>query len=254
MQSYEKTNTYNLQLVTFSYLCAMKIGIIVAMDKEFIQLKSILTDTKTERFHHKDFVTGWLEDKEIILQQCGIGKVNAAIGAVEMINRYAPDVLISSGCAGGADPSLEVTDVVVAKACTYHDAYCGEEVAFGQIIGMPAQFKSPEDLIAKALSINDLPECKELHIKAGLTVSGEWFVNEKEKMQEILKHFPDATAVDMESCAIAQVCHIYKVPFVSFRVISDVPLKDHKASQYFDFWNRIANGSFEVTKHFIKAI
>ncbi len=91
-------------------------------------------------------------------------------------------------------------------------------------------------------------------MRAGLTVSGEWFVNSREKMQSILNRFPTATAVDMESCSIAQVCHIYDVPFVSFRVISDVPLKDSNASQYFDFWSRIAEGSFEVTKHFIEAI
>ena len=232
----------------------MKIGIIVAMDKEFTQLKSILSDTQTERYHHKDFVTGTLEDKEIILQQCGIGKVNSAIGAVEMINHYNPDLVISSGCAGGAETSLEVTDVVVASACTYHDAYCGDEVQFGQIIGMPARFKAPTELIEKALSLSTQPDCRDINIKAGLTVSGEWFVNTREKMQQILEKFPSAMAVDMESCSIAQVCHIYKKPFISFRVISDIPLKDNKASQYFDFWNRIANGSFEVTKHFISII
>lgn len=81
----------------------MKIGIIVAMDKEFKQLNTILSDTQTEHINHKNFVRGNLEDKEIILQQCGIGKVNSAIGAVEMINHYHPDLIISSGCAGGAD-------------------------------------------------------------------------------------------------------------------------------------------------------
>ena len=254
VQSYKKQSTYNLQLITFSYLCRMKIGIIVAMDKEFTQLKAILSQTAKEHFDHKDFVTGRLGDKEIILQQCGIGKVNAAVGAVEMIHHYHPDLIVSSGCAGGADTTLEVTDVVVASACTYHDAYCGDEVAFGQIIGMPAYFTAPAELVEKALSLNDLPDCRELHIRSGLTVSGEWFVNSREKMQQILNRFPDATAVDMESCAIAQVCHIYRTPFVSFRIISDIPLKDSKASQYFDFWERVANGSFEVTKHFIDII
>lgn len=254
VQSYKKQSTYNLQLITFSYLCRMKIGIVVAMDKEFTQLKAILSQTAKEHFDHKDFVTGRLGDKEIILQQCGIGKVNAAVGAVEMIHHYHPDLIVSSGCAGGADTTLEVTDVVVASACTYHDAYCGDEVAFGQIIGMPAYFTAPAELVEKALSLNDLPDCRELHIRSGLTVSGEWFVNSREKMQQILDRFPDATAVDMESCAIAQVCHIYRTPFVSFRIISDIPLKDSKASQYFDFWERVANGSFEVTKHFIDII
>ncbi len=254
VQSYKKQSTYNLQLITFSYLCRMKIGIVVAMDKEFTQLKAILSQTAKEHFDHKDFVTGRLGDKEIILQQCGIGKVNAAVGTVEMIHHYHPDLIVSSGCAGGADTTLEVTDVVVASACTYHDAYCGDEVAFGQIIGMPAYFTAPAELVEKALSLNDLPDCRELHIRSGLTVSGEWFVNSREKMQQILNRFPDATAVDMESCAIAQVCHIYRTPFVSFRIISDIPLKDSKASQYFDFWERVANGSFEVTKHFIDII
>ena len=46
----------------------MKIGIIVAMDKEFAQLEKV--------FHN---------DKNIIIQKCGIGKVNSAIGATKMI-------------------------------------------------------------------------------------------------------------------------------------------------------------------------
>lgn len=73
-------------------------------------------------------------------------------------------------------------------------------------------------------------------------------------MQGILDNFPKAKAVDMESCSIAQTCHIYGVPFVSFRIISDIPLKDNKASQYFDFWARLAEKSFNVTKEFLKII
>ena len=85
-------------------------------------------------------------------------------------------------------------------------------------------------------------------------MSGDWFVDSRQKMQDILDHFPQAMAVDMESCSIAQTCFIYKTPFISFRVISDVPLKDSKASQYFDFWNRAAENSFEVTRAFINLI
>lgn len=227
----------------------MKIGIIVAMDKEFMQLKTLLDDKRTERQNGKDFVTGRLEDKEIIMQQCGIGKVNSAIGAVEMLNNYHPDIIISTGVAGGADIRLNVTDVVVGTRYTYHDAYCGEECEYGQIIGMPPMFSAPKDVIAKAMEIGN-----GTRISPGLIVSGDWFVDSREKMSSILERFPDAVAVDMESCSIAQVCHIYNVPFVSFRIISDVPLSDNKASQYFDFWNRMAEGSFNVTKSFISAI
>ncbi|MFW5600663.1 MAG: 5'-nucleosidase, partial [Prevotella sp.] len=34
----------------------------------------------------------------------------------------------------------------------------------------------------------------------------------------------------------------------------DVPLNDHKAQMYFDFWDRMANGSFEVTRKFLNEI
>lgn len=222
------------------------------MDKEYTQLEKIFSGRK-----------------DIALQKCGIGKVNSAIGAVEMIKDCQPDLIISSGCAGGADTKLNVMDVVVAHECTYHDAYCGDDCEFGQIMGMPARYKAPDELIAKALelnisqsaqtSVNDGQSCSDLkpktpHIVSGLTVSGEWFVDSKEKMREIISHFPDAAAVDMESCSIAQTCYKYGVPFVSFRVISDVPLKDTKASQYFDFWDRIAQDSFEVTRRFVEKI
>ena len=223
----------------FYYLCRqnqpreMKIGIIVAMDKEFAQLKKVFGN-----------------DPNVVLQKCGIGKVNAAIGATMMIEKHHPDVIISSGCAGGADPSLNVGDVVVAMETTYHDAYCGDNCAYGQIMGMPKRYELADKLIAIVQQFGG--DCHA--ITMGLTVSGDWFVDSREKMREIMQHFPEAKAVDMESCSIAQVCYTFGVPFVSFRIISDVPLKDHKAEMYFDFWDRLADGSFEVTHRFVERL
>lgn len=221
--------------ITFAdkQITSMKIGIIVAMDKEFEQLKKVFQN-----------------DQDIILQQCGIGKVNSAVGTTMMIANHHPDLIISTGCAGGADTRLNVGDVVVANACVYHDAYCGENCNYGQILGMPARYMAPKDLVDKAVHM----QVEGIQVREGLTVSGEWFVDSREKMQEIMTHFPEATAVDMESCSIAQTCFIFKTPFISFRVISDVPLKDNKAQMYFDFWDKLAEGSFEVTRHFIEQI
>lgn len=236
-----------------------RIGIIVAMDKEFKQLEGLLEAPVSETFNHKTFISGQAFGNEIILMQCGIGKVNSTIGCVEMIHRYHPDLIISSGCAGGADIGLNVGDVVVARECVYHDAYCGDNCQYGQILGMPARFKASEELVSQALSINqtapkDNTKNTLPRIISGLTVSGEWFVDNQVKMKEIMNHFPEATAVDMESCSIAQTCHIYGVPFISFRIISDVPLKDHKAQMYFDFWDRMAEGSFDITKEFLRVL
>lgn len=227
----------------------MKIGVIVAMDKEFVRMKELLRNQQAERRNEVDFVLGNITNHEIVLQKCGIGKVNAAIGATEMTDIYQPDLVISSGVAGGCNIELNPMDVVVSEACTYHDAYCGKECDRGQIMGMPSFYSSPEEMVEKAHAIEG-----KTRIKSGLIVSGDWFVDSKEKMREILNLFPTALAVDMESCAIAQTCHLRHTPFISFRIISDVPLKDHEAQQYYDFWNEIATNSFEVTKSYIEKI
>ena len=238
----------------FHYLCrkkekGMRIGIIIAMEKELSQLRQLLTDPQETTQNGRIFHTGKIGKHEVVMQQCGIGKVNASSGATEMLLTYHPDLILSTGCAGGADVALNVTDVVVGSHYTYHDVYCGSEVAYGQFVGMPATFPADDTLVHKALSLN----C-DTKIHGGLMVSGDWFVDSREKMRDILSHFPQAKAVDMESCAIAQVCYTYHVPYLSFRIISDVPLSDHKASQYFDFWSRMANGSFEVTRSFIESL
>ena len=225
----------------------MKIGIIIAMDKEFRRISELLDGLDVELDGGRKFVTGTLGENELVLHQCGIGKVNAAIGASEMIRRYNPDLLVSTGCAGGGRTDMEVMDIVASTELAYHDVYCGEamgKTVYGQVQGMPARYSSPSDLAEKAKSVSP-------RVHAGLIVTGDWFVDSKEKMREIVSHFPEAAAVDMESAAIAQTCHIYGIPFISFRVISDIPLKDTNAAMYHDFWNTVADHSFETTKEFL---
>ena len=209
----------------------MKIGMIVAMDKELKQLRPLFPENK------------------VILQKSGIGKVNAAIQTVEMIRQYKPDVIISSGCAGGNGDDVNIQDVVVSSELAYHDVYCGTAIdnttVYGQVQGLPARYQADPYLLEKALLTGAKP---------GLIVTGDWFVDSKDKMREIIGHFPEAKAVDMESCAIAQTCYINNVPFLSFRVISDIPLRDTDASQYHNFWDTIAENSFHVTKTFIESL
>lgn len=182
--------------------------------------------------------------------------MNAAIGASEMIRKHRPDVIISSGCAGGNGNDINVQDVVVGKEVSYHDVYCGTAIddttIYGQVQGMPARYQADAMLLEKARSLSLTTSHISLH--EGLIVTGDWFVDSKDKMRSIIEKFPEAKAVDMESAAIAQTCHIYKVPFISFRVISDIPLRDTDASMYHDFWATIAENSFQVTKSFIESL
>ncbi len=212
----------------------MKIGIIVAMDKELRQLQQVFAGS------------------DVLVQKCGIGKVNAALGAQRMINEFHPDCIISSGCAGGNGDDIDIQDIIVSSELCYHDVYCGRAIddttVYGQVQGLPVRFQADPYLLRKSeeLGLNAL--------KSGLIVTGDWFVDSKEKMREIVGHFPEAKAVDMESCAIAQACYINKVPFISFRVISDIPLRDTNASQYHNFWDNVAEQSFQTTRAFVEIL
>lgn len=212
-----------------------KIGIIVAMDKELKQLQELFSDS------------------EVLVRKCGIGKVNAALGAQQMINEYHPDCIISSGCAGGNGDDINIQDVVVSSELCYHDVYCGTAIdnttQYGQVQGLPARYQADAELLSKASALN----CG-VAVHQGLIVTGDWFVDTREKMRSIINLFPEAKAVDMESAAIAQTCYVNKVPFISFRVVSDIPLRDTDASQYHNFWDTIARNSFQVTRTFVESL
>ena len=174
----------------------MKIGILTAMESEHKQIASLLTDKKSVKDQF-NYIVGKLEDKDVVLCQCGIGKVNAALGAQRMINKFHPDIIISSGCAGGNGDDIQIQDVVVSAQLTYHDVYCGKAIddttIYGQVQGLPARYETSPELLAKATTL----DCG-VKIHPGLIVTGDWFVDSKEKMREIIAHFPEAKAVDMD--------------------------------------------------------
>jgi len=225
----------------------MKIGILSAMTKEHEQLTHLLADATIERDGNYEFVVGTLGPNTLVLATCGIGKVNAAVGATVLIRRYHPDCVISTGCAGGIEEGLNVMDVVVSTQTVYHDVVI-PGCEYGQVQGLPARFRSEEQLVETALS---------LHlgtVHAGLICSGDQFISDHAQLAQIKKQFPEALAVDMESAAIAQTCHLEQTPFVSFRILSDTPGADEHIQQYLNFWDQMADHSFEVTRRFLTAL
>ena len=106
---------------------------IVAMDKEYKQLRPLFPEDK------------------LILQKSGIATVNAAIQTVEMIRQYKPDCIISSGCAGGNGDDINLQDVVASSELTYHDVYCGKAIdnstVYGQVQGLPARYQADPYLL-----------------------------------------------------------------------------------------------------------
>ena len=227
----------------------MKIGIITAMSSEHKQVAQLLENKQEHNEGVYTYTLGNIKNNTIILTQCGIGKVNAAAGAVELIRNDQPDCIISTGVAGGIDRCLKVMDVVASQHIVYHDVWCGEGNAYGQIQGMPAQFEGNPTLFNCAMSIDT-----QTAIHGGLICTGDKFITDREELNVIKGNFPEGLAVDMESASIAQVCHIYKVPFISFRIISDTPGAENHWEQYTNFWGEMADRSFGVTKAFLESL
>lgn len=228
----------------------MRIGVLTAMSSEFEQLVKLLDGAVECKKGGVDYMTGRLGGNEIILRQCGIGKVNAAVGTAELIRSFSPDAVVSTGVAGGIDESLSVMDVVVSSSIVYHDVWCGMGCEYGQVQGMPAVFPAAESLWHSAVALNDASD-NITRIHAGLICTGDQFITDRAELDKIKSNFPAGLAVDMESAAIAQTCHIYGVPFVSFRIISDTPGVDKHIEQYENFWGEMANRSFGVTRMFL---
>lgn len=262
----------------------MKIGIIVAMEVEFRQLVRLMEDARVEQRRGLSFTVGRIGSHDVVLMKCGIGKVNAAMGSTVLIDEFQPSCVISTGCAGGIDARLNIRDVVVSAELSYHDVDCGVGLGctLGQVQGLPARFPAAQRYVEVALALNDKPGssgqtgsagqsgysgfsgnsgisapsastfCPTIH--AGLILTGDQFITSPEALAVIKSNFPEGLAVDMESAAIAQVCYLQGVPFVSFRVISDTPGAEGHQQQYDGFWEQLADRSFSVTRDFLLRI
>jgi len=229
----------------------MKIGILTAMTSEYDQLAALLENGAECTVGKFKYLIGRLGKNEIVLRQCGIGKVNAAIGTAELIRSFEPSCIISTGVAGGIDCKLAVMDVVVSSSIVHHDVWCGMGCEYGQVQGMPAKFAADKELYEAAIGI-DAGNGTRIH--GGLICTGDQFITNREELDRIKSKFPEGLAVDMESAAIAQTCHIYNVPFVSFRIISDTPGVDKHIEQYENFWGEMANRSFGITRKYLLAL
>lgn len=212
------------------------------MDKEVSLLLNILDHTEEKQIRNVTVWEGKSLSHSIYIAKCGIGKVNAAINTMKLIEAINPQFVINSGVAGGA--GLKIGSVLLADKVAYHDVWCGPGTLYGQADGCPRFFK-PDDL---TLKIKDIP-----NIHTGLICSGDKFISSAEEIAFIRAKFPEVKAVDMESAAIAQTCFLYGTPFAIIRVVSDTPGEGENISQYKDFWSNAPLKTFEIISLVLKS-
>ncbi|CAG7913559.1 5'-methylthioadenosine/S-adenosylhomocysteine nucleosidase [Mammaliicoccus sciuri] len=212
------------------------IGIIGAMEEEVEILKSSIENRETIQIAHVIFYKGNIEDKQVVLAQSGIGKVNAAITATLLINEFKPDLIINTGSAGSVDSELNIGDIIISNKVYYHDV---NATAFGyklgQVPSMPEFYETDKELIDLAKSsIEQL----DLNGIVGEVATGDSFIGSIDQRKVIKSNFPTAGVVEMEAGAIAQTCYQYNVPIIVTRAVSD--LADKESDVTFEEFLKVA--------------
>ena len=198
-------------------------GIIAAMQEEMQEIKNIMQEIKEEKIYELTFFKGKINDKNIVLVEAGIGKVNAARVTQILIDKFDAQAIINVGSAGSANDELDIGDIVIGKKIVQHDF---DITAFGHpkgyISNVGQYVESDAQLINKMeQTINKLDQ-NEFKIKIGTIASGDIFCTELQMKNKIRTKF-NADAIEMEGAAIAQVCKLDNIPFIIIRSISDKP-------------------------------
>ena len=202
----------------------MTIGLIGAMDEEIKLLKETMANPKTEEIASMQFITGTIAGRDVVLLKSDIGKANAAIGTTLLNYIFSPRYIINTGSAGGLHPDLNVGDIVISSAVVYHDVdVTAFGYEYGQVPKMPTYYEPDQKLVEIAEKCSQFMDS---HVVKGIIASGDTFMNDADRIEEIRKQFPDVYAVEMEAAAIAQVCYRFQVPFVIIRSLSDIAGKN----------------------------
>lgn len=243
---------------------SMKTGIIGAMQEEILLLKDDIKNLKVEKIGPREFYSGTINDKDVVMCLSGWGKVASASTATSLINLYHVDQLAFIGLAGSMQAHLNIGDIVIASQLVQHDVDLKMLHGFNDIqppFWKKFEFEVLPDITKKALeaveafiinlrngnykSINISYQPK---IYIGAIGTGDQFIATIEGKSRISQSFPDVLCTEMEGAAIAQVAADYGVPCTVIRIISDKA--DDNAHQAFaDFlFRNISHISVEIAK------
>lgn len=191
---------------------------VIAMEKEAKPLISAMQTERDVEFCGKRLLTGRLYGKRCGAVICGVGKVNAAIGAQIAIDELGADAIINLGVAGGLNRTVEV----------------------GKIYGISHAVQYDFDLTQlNGTAVGTLDECKDNYLPLSTPPvyplkkigTGDRF-NDSPDDFRLLTKVLNADIRDMECGAIAQACMHAKVKCLAYKIISDLAGSGSTTEQY----------------------
>ena len=206
-----------------------KIGLVFAMKEELDEVLKCMDKINEYKIFDLDFFECKYNEKECVLVECGIGKVNAARCSQILIDNLEVDYIINVGVAGGVSEKVSICDIVIADKLIQHDFDLRPFNYERGYIPNVGKFIPCDEYLVKLAS-----EIK-LDVKSlvGTIASGDIFVTEEVMGEKINNKF-DALCVEMEGASIAQICYLSHIPFLVIRSISDSPNKEANNNITFD--------------------
>ena len=227
------------------------VGIIGAMEVEVVTIENAMTDKEMKNVAGMPFCVGKLDDQKVVLAQCGMGKVNAAVCAQLLISEFHVKCIINTGVAGSLDNRLNIGDFVVSTEAVQHDFdvtpihYQKGEIPYTGLVA----FKADDTLRQKA--VNAIKECApEIKAMEGRVCSGDQFIATNEQKDTISSYF-GGLCCEMEGGAIAQTCYLNDIPFVIIRAISD-KADGSEMEDYTEFEKKAAARSAKVVQYMVE--
>jgi adenosylhomocysteine nucleosidase len=205
------------------------IGLICAIPQELAHLRDVLDDSESENVAHARFDTGTLDGHDVVLAGSGMGKVNAALVATLLADRFHCSVIVFSGVAGGLDPTLAIGDVVVAARVIQHDAGVLQDERIQTYQPGYVPFINPTERLGYYVDPALLTRVKGLlegvttagQIAYGTVLSGDQYLHCETTRDRLHREF-GGRAVEMEGGSVAQVCEAFGIPWLVIRALSDL--------------------------------
>ena len=197
------------------------IGIIGAMEEEVNPLKAAVENPQFYEYAGMEFCKGKLDGADVVIVQCGMGKVNAGICAHTLISLFDCTKIINTGVGGSLDAKIDIGDIVVSTDAVQHDftveaiGFAKGEIPYTGLYAFPA-----DEAMRKAAVEAAQAAAPDVHVFEGRICSGDQFIATKEQKEKIISDF-GGLCCEMEGGAIAQVCYLNRTPFVIIRAISD---------------------------------
>ena len=192
----------------------VKIGIVVADYDEYAPfVAAIDTEIKKDyKYFNRKAISFDIDNVTVICINCGIGKVNAATAATHLADIGCTYVL-NYGLSGGISKTRRGAVVLPDKFLEHDFDLTG--IGYKPCEKPSQKYIYDADSKLLQIAISAIGECT-----CGTAVCGDRFICSATD-RDFLRDTFGATTCDMETAAIASVCDMAQIPFLSVRRVSD---------------------------------